>query len=133
MEREEDEFTEEESLTTMPSVYAFSYLRQEESHRHHHHVIHSVTIYDVASLSKAKKEQLVTFLTLNCTLEDRAHLNLSSMSKRDLLRHAVAILVPQKKEGVNGNVHCPVTLDALHQLFGREAAFIGKTKRPASA
>jgi superfamily II DNA or RNA helicase len=66
-------------------VFVFSYLRAG------HAMVRTPTIVDVKTVCSADQKELVTFVTVNCTLQDRAKLNLSSMTKADLLRHALAI------------------------------------------
>lgn len=72
-----------------PTIYMLSYLRDA------HCVVHTCEIFDIPSLCAAKKKELVVFIEVNCTPEDRGHLGLSSMCKTDLFRHATAILVPR--------------------------------------
>ncbi len=78
-----DEEVEEQSEAR---VFVFSYLREE------HVMARTTTVFDVKSVCSANQKELVMFITVNCNLQDRAKLNLSSMTKTDLLRHALAIV-----------------------------------------
>ncbi len=77
--------TEETEDESEVRVFIFSYLRAG------HAMVRTPAIFDGKSVCCADQKELVTFITVNCTLQDRGKLNLSSMSKVDLLRHALAI------------------------------------------
>lgn len=69
-------------------VFIFSYLREG------HCLVRTPAIFDVKTVCSADQKELVMFITVNCTLQDRGKLNLSSMSKADLVRHALAMVTP---------------------------------------
>ena len=82
-----EEDTEEESEAR---VFVFSYLREG------HCMVRTPTVLDAKTVCSAEhKKELVNFILVNCTLQDRGKLNLSSMTKVDLLRHALAIATTQ--------------------------------------
>jgi superfamily II DNA or RNA helicase len=72
-------------------VHLFTYLSSQREH----HVVPTCAVFDVPSLCKATVKDLKTFIEVNCTPDDRAHLNVSSMTKTDLLRHATAMMIPR--------------------------------------
>lgn len=79
-----------ETPPQQPTLHLFSYLKDC------HHIVRACAVFDVASLCKAEKKDIATFIEVNCTPQDRGNINLSSMTTRDLIRHAAAILVPQQ-------------------------------------
>jgi superfamily II DNA or RNA helicase len=82
LSQKKEEDAEEESEAR---VFVFSYLREG------HCMVRTPTVFDVSTVCSADQKELVNFITVNCTLQDRGKLNLSSMTKVDLLRHALAI------------------------------------------
>ena len=76
----------EEQPLPGPKIHFFSYLKDG------HVVVKTGAVRDAHSLCRASNEDLKTFLIVNCNPQDRAMLNVSSMTKMDLLRHAAAIL-----------------------------------------
>lgn len=111
----------------LPEIYIMSYLREA------HHMVRTCKVFDVPSLCKAEKKDLVTFIEVNCTVQDRGHLNLSSMVKVDLLRHAVTILLP-KDRPLPGSVQLLLTpykacSETELLLLGQQRRLIPKTTR----